>query len=52
MIDAANFNTVLTEYAVRKYKGRIAEFHKDFYPEFPYKIEGLDEQGYIRNFMD
>ncbi|MBS3176530.1 hypothetical protein J4457_04805 [Candidatus Woesearchaeota archaeon] len=52
MIDENNFTDILVEYATGKYGEKFAEFHDKFYDEFPYKMDGLDEKTYFKNFMD
>ena len=52
MIGISNFKSILAEYAGNKYGNKFAGFHDSFYSEFPYKIEGLDRDTYIKNFMD
>lgn len=52
MADISNFKGILIEFAFEKYDNKLAGFHDKFYSEFPYKMEGLDEETYFQNFMD
>ncbi|MDI6738111.1 MAG: hypothetical protein QME12_06380 [Nanoarchaeota archaeon] len=52
MTGESNPIAALIEYTGKKYESsKLQEFYNKFYPEFPYKAEGLDVQLHISNFV-